>query len=118
MRVRATRGLREKQLHRARAMKNPQKPNGARQGRGRPRTAANGSRIIIRLELPPESKQRLLAVSKSRGMTQLTVTSRVIEWFAQQSNFVQAAVLGQYPHIIVADVEQVILKHMAKAAKM
>jgi hypothetical protein len=43
-------------------------------------------------------------------MTQVATTSRVIEWFAEQTDLVQAAILGLYPESIRAEVAQLILK--------
>jgi hypothetical protein len=85
-----------------------------------PRTAAApkkhagaSSRIIVRIELTPEAKKRSAAAADSFGMTQIATTSRLVEWFARQPEAVQAAVLGQYPPEIEADVARLILGRMA-----
>jgi len=51
------------------------------------------------------------------GMTQVATTSRVIEWFSDQQDVVQAAVLGLYPEDIRSDVATMILKKMAGEKK-
>lgn len=71
------------------------------------------ARIIVRIELTPDAKRRLLEVSKRFGMTQIAATSRLVEWFAGQSELVQAAILGQYPSEIESDVARLILQKMA-----
>jgi hypothetical protein len=69
-------------------------------------------RIIVRIELTLEAKRRSAAVADKFGMTQISATSRLVEWFAVQSETVQAAVLGQYPQEIEADVARLILGRM------
>ncbi|HEY1685453.1 MAG TPA: hypothetical protein VGG19_11865 [Tepidisphaeraceae bacterium] len=71
------------------------------------------SRIVVRLELTKEAKTRLAEISKRTGMTQVSVSSRLFEWFSKQSELLQAAVLGQYPKEIEADVAEMILKRVA-----
>jgi hypothetical protein len=71
------------------------------------------ARIIVRIELTPDAKRRLMDVSKRFGMTQISATSRLVEWFSGQSELVQAAVLGQYPAEIESDVARLILQKMA-----
>jgi hypothetical protein len=69
-------------------------------------------RIIVRLELTPSAKEHLHTISRRNGMAQVTVTSRLVEWFATQSELVQAAILGHYPHAIQAEIAELILKRM------
>lgn len=71
------------------------------------------ARIIVRIELTPDAKRRLMEISKRFGMTQIAATSRLVEWFAGQSELVQAAILGQYPSEIEGDVARLILQKMA-----
>jgi hypothetical protein len=70
-------------------------------------------RVIMRIELFPSAKTHLESLCDRLGMTQVATTSRVIEWFADQQDVVQAAVLGLYPEDIRADVATMILKKMA-----
>jgi len=71
-------------------------------------------RIIVRLELTPSAKDALQVISRRNGMTQVAVTSRLVEWFATQPDLVQAAILGHYPHAIQAEIAQLILKRLSK----
>ena len=71
------------------------------------------ARIIVRIELTPDAKRRLMDISKRFGMTQISATSRLVEWFAGQSEAVQAAILGQYPSEIEGDVAKLILQKIA-----
>ena len=72
------------------------------------------SRIIVRIELTHSAKDHLTAIAKRGGMTQVSVTSRLLEWFAEQNELVQAAILGHYPNAIQAEIAEMILKKMAK----
>jgi methyl coenzyme M reductase beta subunit len=74
------------------------------------------SRVIIRLEITPQAKTRLAEVTDAMGMTQVALTSRLVEWFAAQPEVIRAAVMGHYPKEIEADVAKLILKRMASSA--
>ncbi len=71
-------------------------------------------RVVMRVELTEEAKSTLSRLSRRRGMTQVAVASRLMEWFAQQTDSVQAAILGQYPAEIEPDVARIILKRMSE----
>jgi hypothetical protein len=73
----------------------------------------NPGRVIMRIELTPHAKNGLTGLCDRLGMTQVAATSRIIEWFTDQSDVVQAAVLGLYPRDIRADVAEMILKKIA-----
>jgi hypothetical protein len=72
-------------------------------------------RVIIRLELSPQAKDALEEVCDGNGMTQVAVSSRLVEWFATQSPMLQAAILGHYPKDIERDIAELILKRMTSA---
>ena len=71
----------------------------------------------MRIELYPEAKDDLSDLCDRLGMTQVAATSRLVEWFTEQTDVVQAAVLGLYPEDIRADVATMILKRMAAEKK-
>jgi hypothetical protein len=70
-------------------------------------------RFIIRIELTQSAKGKLNEISDHNGMTQVSVMSRMVEWFAAQPEIIQAAVLGRYPREIEEDVAKLILRRMA-----
>jgi len=74
-------------------------------------------RVIMRIELFPQAKDHLTNLCDRLGMTQVATTSRLVEWFCQQTDVVQAAVLGLYPEDIRAEVATMILKRMASEKK-
>jgi hypothetical protein len=51
-------------------------------------------RVILRAELTPQAKTGLEKICDARGMTQVSVMSRLILWFASQDGRIQHAVLG------------------------
>jgi hypothetical protein len=70
------------------------------------------TRIILRIELTSSAKTRLEEVKEKSGMTQVAISSRVIEWFADQPDMIQAAILGQYPVELQSEIAKMILKRM------
>jgi hypothetical protein len=71
-------------------------------------------RIIIRLELSPQAKKALEDTCERNGMTQVAVSSRLVEWFSVQSDMLQAAILGHYPKDLEADIAKLIIQRMAE----
>jgi hypothetical protein len=67
----------------------------------------------MRIELFPQAKDHLADLCDRLGMTQVAATSRLVEWFCEQQDVVQAAVLGLYPEDIRSEVATMILKRMA-----
>jgi len=56
----------------------------------------------------------LLDISDQLGITQIAITSRIVEWFANQPDLIQAAILGLYPDLIKQDVATLILNRLAE----
>jgi hypothetical protein len=69
-------------------------------------------RFITRIELTVPTRTKLTDVSQSNGMTQVAVLSRIVQWFAQQPETIQAAILGRYPAEIEPDVARLVLERM------
>ena len=67
----------------------------------------------MRIELSAGAKPKLATLSDRHGMTQVLMMSRLVEWFADQNELVQSAIVGRYPSEIEADVAKLILKRMA-----
>ncbi|HVT89911.1 MAG TPA: hypothetical protein VHD56_13740 [Tepidisphaeraceae bacterium] len=70
-------------------------------------------RFIMRIELTGPSKQKLSTLSDRHGMTQVAMMSRLVEFFASQSELLQSAMIGRYPGEIEADIAKLILKRLA-----
>jgi 1,2-phenylacetyl-CoA epoxidase catalytic subunit len=71
-------------------------------------------RVVFRIQLTAEAKKRLLDISDQLGITQIAITSRIVEWFANQPDLIQAAILGLYPDLIKQDVATLILNRLAE----
>ena len=71
------------------------------------------TRIIIRIEVEPESKTRLDEFCDRTGMTKVAATSRLIDWFCGQPDTVQAIIQGLFPSPIEADAAAIILRRLA-----
>src|SRR5439155_13326212 len=65
------------------------------------------SRIIVRIEIPRDAFPALQKAEERFGMTQVSVISRTVEWFAAQTDEVQAAILHRLPNV---DPTKVLLK--------
>ena len=74
-------------------------------------------RVIMRIELTSAAKDQLTELCHRNGMTQVAVMSRITEWFANQEQLIQGAILGHYPIGIESDVAKLILKKMVDKAK-
>jgi len=70
-------------------------------------------RVIMRIELEPESKDRLDDFCRRTGMTKVAASSRIINWFSRQPDTVQAMIQGLFPSSIEPDVARIILKQLA-----
>ena len=60
------------------------------------------SRIIVRIELTAPAKKAVETLTAKNGMTQVAMLSRLVEWFAKQSDAIQASALSLDPATIKA----------------
>lgn len=68
---------------------------------------------IVRIELTPTAKKLLEDFCHRTGKTRVSTMSRMTEWFSNQSESIQGAILRQYPKEIEADVVKLILKKLS-----
>lgn len=80
--------------------------------RDMPKQKQKPGRVIMRIELESEAQKRFAALPADRGMTQLAVTSRLVEWLCRQPVEIQSKVLG---HVATeaGELPKLILKKMA-----
>ena len=74
-------------------------------------------RVIMRIELLPQARDGLAEHCERLGMTQVATTSRLVDWFCQQDDVIQAGVLGIYPENIRAELPVLVLKRLASQKK-
>lgn len=70
-------------------------------------------RVVYRIQLSTDAKQKLMELSDQLGITQIAITSRLVEWFANQPDHIQAAILGLYPDLLKKDIATLILERLA-----
>lgn len=70
-------------------------------------------RVILRADLTPQAKTSLEGVCHRRGMTQLSVVSRMILWLSRQNDSMQKAVLGRSDDDASALLKQDLLRRLA-----
>ena len=70
-------------------------------------------RVIMRIEIAPASKVSLDDFCDGTGMTKLAAVSRLIDWFCEQDDTLQAMIQRLYPSAIEADVATLILEKTA-----
>jgi len=71
----------------------------------------------MRIEVVPSARDELANLCERRGMTQVAVVSRAVEWLTNQSEVVQAAILGIYPGDMRSKVAEIILQDLVKTRK-
>jgi hypothetical protein len=67
-------------------------------------------RVILRADLTPRAKAGLEEICKTRGMTSLSVISRLVLWFSQQDGRTQHAVMGHTKE----DASELLIKNLTK----
>jgi hypothetical protein len=74
----------------------------------------SAKRAVIRLQLDVSAKQALDKLCERRGMTQIAVLSRLVRWFADQDEVVQASVLGLMSDGSLGELANLLLKRLAE----
>lgn len=71
-------------------------------------------RVVFRIQLTVPAKDKLNEISDTLGITQIAMASRLVEWFAEQPDIIQAGVLGLYPQSVKQDIGRLILTRIAE----
>jgi hypothetical protein len=66
----------------------------------------------MRIEVFPGVPESLSDVTDRVGSTQVSVVSRLLEWFVKQPDVTQAAILGLYPGDIKKELPKMIIERM------
>ena len=77
----------------------------------------SAKRAVIRLQLDIAAKQALDKLCERRGMTQISVLSRLVKWFGLQDEIVQASVLGIMTDQHLGDLAKTLLNRLADKAQ-
>jgi hypothetical protein len=71
-------------------------------------------RIILRLEVTRKVGESWLKISEARGMNQVTIASRLIEWYGKQPHTIQALIMDQIPPAIREEVIEIALRKLGR----
>ena len=66
----------------------------------------------MRIEVLPGVPELLAELTDQVGSTQVSVVSRLLQWFAEQPDVTQAAILGLYPGDMRTELPRMILERM------
>jgi hypothetical protein len=66
----------------------------------------------MRIEVFPGVPGSLADVTERVGSTQVSVVSRLLEWFVNQPDVTQAAILGLYPGDIQKELSKMIIERL------
>jgi hypothetical protein len=69
-------------------------------------------RSIMRIQLDTAAKDRLDIICKRRGMTQIAMMSRLVNWFSVQDDYIQTAVLQTLSDSSMATLAKSLLKRL------
>jgi predicted transcriptional regulator len=71
-------------------------------------------RSIMRLQLDTQAKIKLDKLCEKRGMTQIAVMTRVVNWFVNQDETIQALVLGALSEAALGPLAKMLLQKIVK----
>ena len=66
----------------------------------------------MRIQLDSQSKARLDKLCEKRGMTQIAMMSRMVNWFLNQDETIQALVLGSLSETALGPLAKTLLKRL------
>jgi hypothetical protein len=70
-------------------------------------------RSIMRIQIDASAKDELDGICSKRGMTQIAMMSRLVDWFIRQDDIIQSAVLSTLSDQALANLSKQLLKKMA-----
>jgi hypothetical protein len=73
----------------------------------------SAKRAVIRLELEVSVKNALDELCERRGMTQISVVSRLVRWLLRQDEIVQASIVNLLPEEVLGELSHILLKRLA-----
>jgi hypothetical protein len=79
---------------------------------------ATPKRVIVRLQLDTAAKKKLDGLCEKRGMTQLTIMSRLVDWFTTQDDVAQTGVLSRLAPDALAPLAKKMLEKLARGEKV
>ena len=74
----------------------------------------NWGRAVFRIELSPHAIAALAEIKETVGMTEIAITSKIIEWLADQPDEIRLNILGVFPDLVKEDAATLYLQRLAK----
>jgi len=71
----------------------------------------------MRVELSSDARRKFENIPVSLGMTQIAVSSKLIEWFVGQDEHLQGSILGWYPEWARQNLTAALLKRLISDVK-
>ena len=72
----------------------------------------NEKKIIIPIAIRGSSKTQLEQLCVKKGMTQISLFSRLLDWFAEQDPMVQSLVLERLEEVDQVEITKLVLKRI------
>jgi hypothetical protein len=79
--------------------------------------ARMSKRIILRIELSPLARGNFDNVLDTFGLTRVAASSKLLEWFSDQTEEIQTSILGLHPLPDPAELPVKVLKQVALDGK-
>ena len=74
------------------------------------------NRSVIRIQVDSSGQAELKRICAKRGMTQVAVVSRLVNWFIRQDDVIQTAVMSQLSEPAMSQLARQTLKRIASGA--
>ena len=78
-----------------------------------PTVSGVADRKVIKISVRPEAKATIKKFADQHGLKEIVVAGRMYEWFSEQDDVVQKAILGLLPAGMEADIAKLALKRIA-----
>ncbi len=67
----------------------------------------------IKINVTPPAKEVVEKIAGAHGMTEISIASRIYQWFGEQPDVIQKTILGMLPKEYAADIATMVLKKVA-----
>ena len=74
-------------------------------------------RATMRIQLRAGAKDRLESLCRDRGMTQIAVMSRLVDWFVEQDDLIQGLVLRHFNVADESELGQILIDRMIEQSR-
>lgn len=79
--------------------------------------SAPKKRVVFRIDADPQTASKFIAICDETGMSQIVITSRLVNWFASQDSEIQARILGVFGAEGKSEAAKLFLQKLANSAE-